>query len=108
MKEDNDKKHLAKIMTLIAIKIEEKYQSLAKAFLSFDSDANQSIEYHEFTKGIEKLRIKLSKKDIDLVFEHMDSDCDGALNYKEFCGFSEEKRRNIDPFDSLDNQQRIA
>jgi hypothetical protein len=46
MKEDNDKKHLAKIMTLIAIKIEEKYQSLAKAFLSFDSDANQSIEYH--------------------------------------------------------------
>jgi Ca2+-binding EF-hand superfamily protein len=108
MKEDNDKKHLAKIMTLIAIKIEEKYQSLAKAFLSFDSYANQSIEYHEFTKGIEKLRIKLSKKDIDLVFEHMDSDCDGALNYKEFCGFSEEKRRNIDPFDSLDNQQRIA
>lgn len=108
MKENNDKKHLAKLMTLIAIKIEEKFQSLAKAFLSFDTDANQAIEYHEFTKGIEKLRIKLSKKDLDLVFEHMDNDSDGALNYKEFCGFSEEKRRNIDPFDSLDNQQRIA
>lgn len=72
MKENNDKKHLAKIMTLIAIKIEEKFHTLAKAFLSFDSDSNQTIEYHEFTKGIEKLRIKLSKKDLDLVFEHMD------------------------------------
>jgi hypothetical protein len=37
----------------------------------------------------------------------MDQDNDNALNYKEFCGFSEEKRRNIDPFDSVDNQKRI-
>ena len=66
------------------------------------------IGYHEFIKGIEGLRVKLSKKDMDLVFQNMDHDCDGQLNYKEFCGFSEEKRRNIDPFDSIDNQQRIA
>jgi hypothetical protein len=33
----------------------------------------------------------------------MDKDGDGSLSYKEFCGFSEEKRRNIDPFDSFDN-----
>jgi hypothetical protein len=40
MKEDNDRKHLSKIMTLIAIKIEEKFPTLAKAFLFFDSDNN--------------------------------------------------------------------
>lgn len=103
MKEDNDRKHLSKIMTLIAIKIEEKFPTLAKAFLFFDSNNNQVIGYHEFIKGIEGLRVKLSKTDIDLVFRHMDQDNDNALNYKEFCGFSEEKRRNIDPFDSNDN-----
>jgi hypothetical protein len=38
LKQENDQRHLSKIMTLIAIKIEEKFQSLAKAFLFFDQD----------------------------------------------------------------------
>lgn len=38
MKEDNNKKHLAKVMTLIAMKIDEKFSSLSKAFLHFDQD----------------------------------------------------------------------
>ena len=95
-------------MTLIAIKIEEKFRNLNKAFLSFDIDNDQTITRHEFHKGIEGLRVKLPKKDIDLVFDTMDIDKDGCINYQEFCGFAEEKRRNIDPFDSLENQQRIA
>ncbi len=61
LKEDNDKKHLSKIMTLIAIKIEEKFHSLAKAFLFFDIDGDQTISRTEFHKGIEGLRVKLSK-----------------------------------------------
>jgi Ca2+-binding EF-hand superfamily protein len=90
-------------MTLIAIKIEEKFHSLAKAFLFFDIDGDQMISRTEFNKGIEGLRVKLSKSDIDQVFEAMDRDNDQNINYKEFCGFSEEKRRNIDPFDSVEN-----
>jgi hypothetical protein len=31
----------------------------------------------------------------------MDKDNDGNLNYHEFCAFTEEKRRNIDPFDQI-------
>jgi len=38
----------------------------------------------------------------------MDKDKDQCLNYKEFCGFSEEKRRNIDPFDSIQNQRALS
>ena len=41
LKQENDQRHLSKIMTLIAIKIEEKFQSLAKAFLFFDQDNDQ-------------------------------------------------------------------
>ena len=89
-------------MTLVGIKIEEKFHGLAKAFLFFDVDGDQTISRTEFYKGIEGLRVKLSKHDVDQVFDHMDADGDGCLNYGEFCGFAEERRRNIDPFESLD------
>ena len=108
LKEDNDRKGIAKIMVLIAIKIEEKFHNLNKAFLSFDLDGDQGIQRNEFHKGIENLRVKLPKAEVDKVFDHMDQDGDGKLNYHEFCGFSEEKRRNIDPFDQEDNQERLA
>jgi len=48
------------------------------------------------------MRVKLATADVDAVFDHMDADGDGCLSYTEFCGFSEEKRRNIDPFDAID------
>ena len=40
-------------MTLIAIKIEEKFTSVAKAFLFFDVDSDQKVSVAEFLKGIE-------------------------------------------------------
>ena len=40
LKDKNDRMHLSKIMTLIAIKIEEKFSSVAKAFLFFDVDGD--------------------------------------------------------------------
>lgn len=61
-------------MTLIAIKIEEKFTSVAKAFLFFDVDADQKVSMAEFLKGIEKLRVKLQKDDLEKVFKHMDKD----------------------------------
>lgn len=61
-------------MTLIAIKIEEKFTSVAKAFLFFDVDSDQKVSVAEFLKGIEKLRVKLQKDDLEKVFKHMDKD----------------------------------
>ena len=74
LKEKNDRMHLSKIMTLIAIKIEEKFSSFAKAFLFFDVDGDQKVSIAEFLKGIEKLRVKLQKDDLEKVFKHMDKD----------------------------------
>lgn len=99
--------HITKLMTLIAIKIDEKFTALAKAFLFFDQDNDQLITRTEFSKGIEGLRVKLSKADVDCVFKHLDKDEDNCLNYKEFCGLSEERRRNIDPFEAADNVERM-
>ncbi len=74
LKEKNDKMHLTKIMTLIAIKIEEKFSSVAKAFLFFDADGDQKVSLAEFLKGIEMLRVKLQKNDLEKVFQHLDKD----------------------------------
>lgn len=41
------------------------------------------------------------------MFNYLDHDGDGHINYKEFCGFTEEKRRGIDPFDADDNKVRL-
>ena len=104
MREENDRKHLNKLMTLIAIKMEEKYVTLGKAFLFFDHDGDHQINRQEFHKGIEAMRVKLPKKDIDDVFDYLDADGDCTLNYKEFCGFAEEKRRGIDPFEANNDE----
>jgi Ca2+-binding EF-hand superfamily protein len=105
MKYENDRKHLTKIMTLIAIKLEEKFITLGKGFLFFDQDGDHAINRQEFHKGIESMRVKLAKADVEQVFDHLDADGDGCLSYTEFCGFAEEKRRNIDPFDAIDFQK---
>ena len=52
-------------MTLIAIKIDDKFTTLGKAFLYFDIDGDQTINRSEFHKGIESLRVKLPAGDID-------------------------------------------
>ena len=107
MQAENERLSLMKVMTLIAHKLDEKFSSIAKAFRFFDKNNNQLISKTEFDNGIENMRIKLPKADIDRVFKHLDQDGDGHINYKEFCGFTEEKRRGIDPFDSEDNRERF-
>ncbi len=73
LKEKNDRMHLSKIMTLIGIKIEEKFNTFAKAFLFFDKNGDQMISKSEFIKGVEGLRVKLPRQDLDKVFDHMDT-----------------------------------
>ena len=94
-------------MTLIAVKLDEMFTGFNKSFLFFDKDADQYISRTEFYKGIDGLKIKLQKVDMDLVFDYLDSDLDDRLNYNEFCGLTEEKRRNIDPFENFISTQKM-
>jgi hypothetical protein len=100
LKQENERLHLSKLLLLISIKIEEKYSSVAKAFLAFDRNESKTIEWREFLKGVEGLRVKLPKEELRKVFDHLDANHDQQLTYNEFCGLSEEKRRNIDPFEA--------
>ena len=41
--------------------------------------------------------MKLSSKDLLLVFKHLDAGRKGYLDYNDFCNLSDERRMNIDP-----------
>ena len=71
-------------MKLIAIKIEEKFSTIAKAFLFFDVDDDRKINRAEFAKGLEGLRVKLSKVDTDKMFDYLDRDQSNHLDFSEF------------------------
>ena len=98
MQQEKSNRYLLKLLTIIAAKLEEKFTTLSKAFLFFDTDQDQEVNRAEFHIGMERMRIKLSKEDVDVVFDYLDKDKDENISYNEFTEFSEEKRRKIDPF----------
>ncbi|TNV73715.1 hypothetical protein FGO68_gene1155 [Halteria grandinella] len=92
--------HLHSLLELIWIKIQERYLAVAQAFRFFDVQNSGKISKSDFIFGLEQLKVKLSSNDLQLVFDYLDKNRDGFVSYSEFCYLCEEKRRNIDPFDS--------
>lgn len=64
----------------------------------------KKITLNEFIISLENLRIKLSTKEVNDIFEYLDRDKDGCIDYKEFCNIAEEKWKGIDPFDDQNHK----
>lgn len=73
-------------------KIQEKFDKMADAFRFFDADSNTRLTRSEFRDGLERLKIKLSSEDQELMFNYLDKDRNGWLSFNEFCWFLEENR----------------
>ena len=83
-KEFGDRMHLLKQMIFITRKLDEKYGSLAEAFKFFDIDRDGEVSRKEFSKTINKLKVKMEEQDIDMVFDYLDTDNDGNISFTEF------------------------
>ena len=46
---------------------------------------------------MENLKVKLSSRDLLLIFNYLDKAGKGFIDYNDFCNLSEERRNNIDP-----------
>lgn len=86
MRDANSKLHVNKLVTLVAIKIEEKCSSLGQGFRLFDKNGDHKISPAEFARGLEVLKCKFSKADIEAIFSFLDKDNDGLLTWQEFTG----------------------
>lgn len=50
----------------------------------------------DFINALGVLKLKLSITESHLVFDYLDRNKDGYLNYTEFCSLSDEKRKSMD------------
>ncbi|CDW88969.1 ef hand family protein [Stylonychia lemnae] len=94
-----------KLYELIWVKIQEKYDKINHAYKFFAGLSTNKISFNDFVIGLENLRLKLTTKEINDVFNSLDQDKDGYISYLEFCNMAEERRRGIDPFHN-DHQQK--
>ena len=59
--------------------------TLSCAFNYFAKSAQYKIDQGEFLFGLERLQLKVRRKDVSLFFARYDSDQDGKLGFWEFC-----------------------
>jgi len=69
------------LLEFIWSKVSEKYRTTASAFRYFDTKGRGKVKKMDLVQGCERLRIKLSTQDIDKVFQHLDTKCQGFLTF---------------------------
>ena len=58
-----------------------------KFFKSLDKNTSGSLELHEFTQAVLDLQLNITEEDIHSLFSLFDQNCNGLIEYKEFCSF---------------------
>jgi len=94
-------------LSSLAIKIDERFKKVANAFRYFDLRSTGKISFADFSFIIDQLHIRFSRQQLIDMFRYLDKDQDGFLLYNDFCELCEEKRRHIDPFESILTKVRI-
>ena len=60
------------------------FAALAKKFRSMDDDGNQELNLKEFKKAMLEMNVSLSNKETRQLFEFLDADMSGTIDYEEF------------------------
>lgn len=92
---------LKRILDLLWIKISERFGSVHEAYRYFDVNFNNRVSFNEFQKGLDHMRIKFQVDELINIFEYMDRGDKGYISYGDFCELCEEKRRHLDPVESV-------
>merc|ERR1711871_1507022 len=74
----------AKLLKLIAEKVEAKSRNIAVTFRNFDEDKSGSVDYDEFRKGLMHLGVEMTDSDFAKLLAVVDNDKSGCINYQEF------------------------
>ena len=91
--------YIKRMLDLLWIKIQEKYESLPEAYRYFDQNFNNRVGFNEFQKGLNAMRITYQVNQVNEMFQYLDRGNKGYISYLDFCEMAEERRRNLDQFD---------
>ena len=87
------------MLAMVSDKIKERFESLRDCFRYLDTNHTMSISLNEFAQAIDVMRLKISFDDIKMLFDYLDKDSKGAINYEQFTYLLEERWRGIDPIE---------
>lgn len=65
-------------------RIEEKFKGFRAAYRFFDKDYSGSLDFKEFILGLENMGIWLSYADYKMIFDSVDYDKQGEIDYNKF------------------------
>ena len=63
--------------------LKERISTVHAIFWEFDKDRSGHIDVHEFQKAMAKIEAPLSNEEAQTVFNHIDRDGSGTVEYKE-------------------------
>ena len=66
-------------------RIVQKYKGFRQAFRRFDKNFDGSLNFREFMSGMYEMGINLTLPDFRLLFEKIDYDNEGEIDYFKFC-----------------------
>lgn len=78
------------LMDEIWTRVQERFNGMSAAFRFFDRNYNGQITFDSFVISLEVLRLRLSAKDQMQVFNALDQNKKGYIDYRDFCGLNQD------------------
>jgi len=76
-------------------RIEEKFKGFRQAFRNFDKDFGGSINFKEFIQGMESIGVKLKLDDYRRIFETLDYNQEGEIDFTKFCLLNTDRKIDL-------------
>ena len=78
------------------MRIEEKFIDMRRAFRTFDKRKRNCVGFPEFLESLDELGMRVNEVTMRKLFDKLDEDGSGTLDYEEFCMFDDLKERKGD------------
>eukprot|EP00350_Pseudokeronopsis_sp_OXSARD2_P005076 CAMPEP_0170542934 /NCGR_PEP_ID=MMETSP0211-20121228/2214_1 /TAXON_ID=311385 /ORGANISM="Pseudokeronopsis sp., Strain OXSARD2" /LENGTH=98 /DNA_ID=CAMNT_0010846165 /DNA_START=903 /DNA_END=1199 /DNA_ORIENTATION=- len=84
-----------KLFMYVHARIEEKFKGFRQAFRNFDKDFGGSINFKEFIQGMESIGVKLKLDDYRRIFETLDYNQEGEIDFTKFCLLNTDRKIDL-------------
>ena len=83
-----------KLIKFVHQRIEEKFRGFRYAYRTFDKNYDGDLSFPEFMTGLENIGIKLKYSDYKLIFDTLDYDQEGEIDYNKFLLLNTDNKRS--------------
>ena len=96
MKMPKEMKRLDHVFQQINLRMYEKFKGFRQGFRTFDKNFDGQLTFAEFVAGMNEMGVHLSVVDFRLLFEQIDFNSEGRVDYFKFCLLDSDKEEMRD------------